>query len=118
MHGGVDPWTVTHSVYSAVLLNVQSTVACGAFYPAKAYHEGVDFPHICEDHKLVAVKCQWLFVHKVAGNLCLLTTCACRQPVLADNLCLQHRILHVLPAAWSANTKRFLLSGVAWLLCM
>ena len=65
MKGGVDPWTVTHSVYSAVLLNVQSTMECGAFYPAKAYHEDVDFPHICEDHQLVAVKCQWLFIHKV-----------------------------------------------------
>lgn len=82
MHGGVDPWTVTHSVYSAVLLNVQSTVTCGAFYPAKAYHEDVDFPHICEDKKLVAVKCQWLFVHKVAHNqacACRIVSCMCQQ---------------------------------------
>lgn len=39
----------------------------GALYPAKAYHEDVDFAHICDDKQLVAVKCQWLFVHKVIG---------------------------------------------------
>ena len=77
MKGGVDPWTVTHSVYSAVLLNVQSTMQCGAFYPAKAYHEDVDFPHICEDHQLVAVKCQWLFIHKVRQEHVRLPYCIC-----------------------------------------
>lgn len=48
-------------------MNVQSTMERGAIYPAKAYHEDVDFPHICDDKQLVAVKCQWLFVHKVIG---------------------------------------------------
>jgi len=68
MKGGVGPWTLTHSLFSAVLLNVQSTMKHGALYPAKAYHEDVDFPHICEDNQLVAVKCQWLFVHKVRNT--------------------------------------------------
>ena len=51
----------------------------GALYPAKAYHEDVDFAHICDDKQLVAVKCQWLFVHKVIGFsqcYCLLR-CVC-----------------------------------------
>ncbi|DBB00174.1 TPA: hypothetical protein ACH3X1_014010 [Trebouxia sp. C0004] len=65
MKGGSNPWTITHSLYSAVLLNVHSTMERGALYPAKAYHEDVDFAHVCDDKQLVAVKCQWLFVHKV-----------------------------------------------------
>ena len=59
------PWKVSHSLFSMVLMNVKATVEKGAFYPAKPYHEDIDFPHICDDHQLVAAKCQWLFVRKV-----------------------------------------------------
>ena len=65
LKGHVGPWTVTPSVYSMVLLNVASTVKQGALYPAKPYHEDVDFAHLCEERKLVVVKCNWLYYHKV-----------------------------------------------------
>ena len=71
MVGGANPWTVTHSIYSAVLMNVESTMKRGAHYPARAYHDDVDFPHICEDRQLVAAKCQWLFMHKVGDASCM-----------------------------------------------
>ena len=66
------PWKVSHSLFSMVLMNVKATVEKGAFYPAKPYHEDIDFPHICNDHQLVAAKCQWLFVRKVGAlaSLC------------------------------------------------
>lgn len=59
------PWGVTPSVYSMMLVNVNSTVTEGALYPAKPYHEDVDFAHLCEERHLVMVKCNWLFFHKV-----------------------------------------------------
>ncbi len=65
MEGGPAPWKVTHSIYSMFLLDVAQTVAHRAFWPAKPYHDDVDFPRICEDRHLVAAKCQWLFLHKV-----------------------------------------------------
>lgn len=63
------PWKASHSLFSMVLINVKATVEKGAFYPAKPYHEDIDFPHICNDHQLVAAKCQWLFVRKVGVSL-------------------------------------------------
>ena len=59
------PWTITPSVYSMLLVNVASTVAKGALYPAKPYHEDVDFAHLCAEKQLVVAKCNWLFFHKV-----------------------------------------------------
>ena len=67
MDGGPAPWKVTHSIYSMFLLNVKQTVAAQAFWPAKPYHDDVDFPRICEEKQLVAAKCQWLFLHKVCA---------------------------------------------------
>lgn len=46
-------------------IDVASTVQKGALYPAKPYHEDVDFAHLCEERQLVVVKCNWLFFHKV-----------------------------------------------------
>lgn len=65
------PWVVTPSVYSMMLVNVESTVTRGALYPAKPYHEDVDFAHLCEEKQLVVVKCNWLFFHKVRPQLCM-----------------------------------------------
>lgn len=48
------------------LLDVKHTVAARAFWPAKPYHDDIDFPRICEEKELVAAKCQWLFLHKVS----------------------------------------------------
>ena len=48
-----------------VLLNVTSTFEKGAYYPAKPYHEDMDFAHRCEDAKLVVAKCNWLLFTKV-----------------------------------------------------
>ncbi len=66
LQGCLGPWTVTPSVYSMLLINVASTVGLGALYPAKPYHEDVDFAHLCEEKQLVVVKCNWLFFHKVS----------------------------------------------------
>ena len=49
-----------------LLINVASTVGLGALYPAKSYHEDVDFAHLCEEKQLVVAKCNWLFFHKVS----------------------------------------------------
>ncbi|KAL0047438.1 hypothetical protein WJX82_003437 [Trebouxia sp. C0006] len=62
--GNPGPWTVGPSVYSMMLINVASTVKEGALYPAKAYHEDVDFAHLCNERQLVVVKCNWLYFHK------------------------------------------------------
>ena len=67
--GCPGPWTVTPSVYSMLLINVESTVKAGALYPAKPYHEDVDFAHLCAEKRLVVVKCNWLFFHKVTPHL-------------------------------------------------
>ena len=64
--GHVGPWNVTPSVYSMMLINTASTVKNGALYPAKPYHEDVDFAWLCEERQLVMVKCNWLYFHKVA----------------------------------------------------
>ena len=74
--GHQRPWNVTHSAYSLLLVNVCSTVNQGALYPAKAYHEDVDFAHLCEEKHLVVVKCNWLFFEKVRPHLHLLFTSA------------------------------------------
>ena len=66
MHGGPAPWKATHSIYSMFLLNVELTVNSGVFWPAKPYHDDIDFPRLCEENGLVAAKCQWLFLHKVS----------------------------------------------------
>lgn len=50
-----------------LLINVATTVQRGALYPAKPYHEDVDFAHLCEEKQLVVAKCNWLFFHKVLG---------------------------------------------------
>ena len=65
--GNVGPWNVAPSAYSMILLNVASTVERGALYPAKPYHEDVDFAHLCEERQLVVVKCNWLYFHKVTS---------------------------------------------------
>ena len=67
MKGGWAPWKVSHSIYFMFLLDVARTVAKGALWPAKPYHDDVDFPRICEEKQLVAAKCQWLFLHKVGS---------------------------------------------------
>lgn len=69
MHGGPAPWKATHSIYSMFLLDVKHTVAVGAYWPAKPYHDDIDFPRICEEKGFVAAKCQWLFLHKVSEGL-------------------------------------------------
>ena len=66
LQGCPGPWTVTPSVYSMLLINVASTVGLGALYPAKPYHEDVDYAHLCEEKQLVVAKCNWLFFHKVS----------------------------------------------------
>ena len=85
MHGGPAPWNVTQSIYSMFLLNVASTVAARAYWPAKPYHDDVDFPRICEDRQLVAAKCQWLFLHKV----------------ISIELTVNCLIVHELPCIWT-----------------
>ncbi len=52
-----------------MLINVASTVKEGALYPAKPYHEDVDFAHLCNERQLVVVKCNWLYFHKVMMHL-------------------------------------------------
>ena len=59
-----------------LLINVESTVKSGALYPAKAYHEDVDFAHLCEEKQLVVIKCNWLFFHKVNCTLSI-KFCVC-----------------------------------------
>ncbi|DBA91114.1 TPA: hypothetical protein ACH3X1_016078 [Trebouxia sp. C0004] len=54
--GNPGPWTVGPSVYSIMLINVASTVKEGALYPAKPYHEDVDFAHLCDERQLVVGK--------------------------------------------------------------
>lgn len=65
MEGRAAPWKVTHSIYSMFMLNLAETVAKHVFWPAKPYHDDVDFPQLCEERAMVAAKCQWLFLHKV-----------------------------------------------------
>ena len=65
MENGPAPWKATHSIYSMFLLNVGLTVANGVYWPAKPYHDDIDFPRLCEERGLAAAKCQWLFLHKV-----------------------------------------------------
>ena len=52
-----------------MLINVASTVKEGALYPAKPYHEDVDFAHLCNERQLVVVKCNWLYFHKVMTHI-------------------------------------------------
>ncbi len=81
--GCPGPWVVTPSVYSMLLINTASTVQRGALYPAKPYHEDVDFAHLCEEKQLVVVKCNWLFFHKVRQTyLFALCTCALQDTLL------------------------------------
>ncbi len=58
-----------------MLINVASTVKEGALYPAKPYHEDVDFAHLCNERQLVVVKCNWLYFHKVMLHLANSSMC-------------------------------------------
>ena len=60
-----SPWSITPSVYSMLLINVEQTVRKGALYPAKPYHEDVDFAHLCNEKGLIVARCNWLYFHKV-----------------------------------------------------
>ena len=55
--GLLRPFTVTHSVYSFVLLNVSSTIKLGVLYPPKPFWEDIDFNNLCEERCLVVLKC-------------------------------------------------------------
>lgn len=48
-----------------LLINVEQTVFKGALYPAKPYHEDVDFAHLCNEKQLIVARCNWLYFHKV-----------------------------------------------------
>ena len=64
--GNPSPWSITPSVYSMLLINVEQTVLEGALYPAKPYHEDVDFAHLCNELQLIVARCNWLYFHKVS----------------------------------------------------
>jgi hypothetical protein len=59
-----QPFKVTHSVYSFYLLNVESTVDNGVFYPPKTFHEDIHFNQMCEESDLAVLKFRHLFHHK------------------------------------------------------
>jgi hypothetical protein len=59
-----QPFKVTHSVYSFYLLNVESTVDNGVFYPPKTFHEDIHFNQLCEESDLAVLKFRHFFHHK------------------------------------------------------
>ena len=66
----LKPWNITHSMYCMLLVNVQSTVEARALYAAKPAMEDIDFAHLCDEKRLVVVKCNWLFFQKVTASSC------------------------------------------------
>ena len=58
-----------------VLVNVKRTVEEDVLYPAKPYWEDIDFAHLCEEAKLVVVKCNWLIFVKVRFGYQFLLEC-------------------------------------------
>eukprot|EP00953_Heterococcus_sp_UTEX-ZZ885_P011365 6577-Heterococcus_DN1.PRE.7 len=58
IHRLVQPFLVTYSVYSFILLNVKATVERGALYPCKQYMEDIEFNHIVDERGLIVGKCQ------------------------------------------------------------
>ena len=77
-----------------LLINVASTVTKGALYPAKPYHEDVDFAHLCAEKQLVVAKCNWLFFHKVSlitmHLFCMYVFCTLFTALLAQESCSPH----------------------------
>jgi hypothetical protein len=59
-----QPFKVTHSVYSFYLLNVESTVDSGVFYPPKNFQEDIHFNQLCEESDLAVLKFRHFFHHK------------------------------------------------------
>ena len=62
---GKGPFQVSHSVYSALSLNVKLTVQQGVFYPAKDIWEDVHFNIICVEKSLPVVKWNRFFHSKI-----------------------------------------------------
>jgi hypothetical protein len=60
-HRITTPFSVTHSVYSFFMLNVEHTVDRGIFFPPKSFWEDIYFNQLCEEANMVVLKCRLLF---------------------------------------------------------